>query len=47
MYYRNDGKMTVSKKIPDTITSWIISAFAMDPITGLGIAPETAKVILL
>ena len=40
----NDGKMSLSKNVPDTITSWIISAFAMDPVTGLGIAPETSKV---
>lgn len=36
--------MLLSKKAPDTITSWIISAFAIDPVTGLGIAPDTAKV---
>lgn len=36
--------MLLSKKAPDTITSWIISAFAVDPVTGLGIAPDTAKV---
>nr|BAK64112.1 thioester-containing protein [Hasarius adansoni] len=39
-----DGKMLLSKKAPDTITSWIISAFAVDPVTGLGIAPDTTKV---
>ncbi|XP_054723322.1 CD109 antigen-like [Uloborus diversus] len=40
----NDGKMSLSKSIPDTITSWVISAFSMDTVTGLGIAPENAKV---
>lgn len=40
----NDGIAVVSSAIPDTITSWIISAFAMDSITGLGIASDTAKV---
>ncbi|XP_035220649.1 CD109 antigen-like [Stegodyphus dumicola] len=40
----NDGKMSLAKNIPDTITSWIISAFAMDSVNGLGIATENAKV---
>ncbi|XP_015930765.2 CD109 antigen isoform X2 [Parasteatoda tepidariorum] len=40
----NDGKLSLVKNIPDTITSWVISAFAMDPVNGLGIAPDTAKV---
>ncbi|GIY91023.1 CD109 antigen [Caerostris darwini] len=40
----NDGKLYLSKSIPDTITSWVISAFAMDPVNGLGIASENAKV---
>ncbi|GBM39099.1 CD109 antigen [Araneus ventricosus] len=40
----NDGKLALSKTVPDTITSWIISAFAMDPVNGLGIASETSKV---
>ncbi|KAI1285562.1 Antigen -like protein [Halotydeus destructor] len=38
------GSAVFSSKAPDTITSWIISAFAMDPVTGLGIAPSSAKV---
>ncbi|KAG8196513.1 hypothetical protein JTE90_012327 [Oedothorax gibbosus] len=40
----NDGKLSLPKKVPDTITSWVISAFAMDTVNGLGIAPESAKV---
>ncbi|XP_022254709.1 CD109 antigen-like isoform X2 [Limulus polyphemus] len=40
----NDGKAVVSSEVPDTITSWIVSAFAMDSITGLGISPSTTKV---
>lgn len=34
----------ISEIIPDTITSWIVTAFAMDQTTGLGIAPTAAKV---
>lgn len=40
----NNGKMSIASKVPDTITSWVISAFAMDTVTGLGIATENAKV---
>lgn len=29
--------------VPDTITSWITSAFAMNEAEGLGVAPTTAK----
>ncbi|CAG2115839.1 unnamed protein product [Medioppia subpectinata] len=41
---RNDGSAVITSPIPDTITSWFISAFAMDQVTGLGIAPNSAKV---
>ncbi|UYV85158.1 CD109, partial [Cordylochernes scorpioides] len=39
-----DGKVVISSKIPDTITSWVISAFAVDPVFGLGICDNTTKV---
>jgi len=29
---------------PDTITSWVASAFAVSSDVGLGVAPDTAKV---
>ena len=32
--------------VPDTITSWVASAFALSNVAGLGISPETAKVRL-
>ena len=41
---RNDGTARFAASVPDTITSWIISAFAMDSITGFGISPVPAKV---
>lgn len=40
----NDGQAVFSSKIPDTITSWIVSAFAVDPKTGLVIADNKEKV---
>lgn len=32
-----DGTTTLNKKVPDTITKWVITAFSLDPITGLGL----------
>ncbi|KAG0433503.1 hypothetical protein HPB47_019855, partial [Ixodes persulcatus] len=40
----HDGRVVISSTVPDTITSWVISAFALDSLTGLGIAPSQAKV---
>lgn len=31
------SKINLTKKVPDTITSWVITGFAVDPTTGLGI----------
>ncbi|XP_041357546.1 CD109 antigen-like [Gigantopelta aegis] len=39
-----NGYIDISTTIPDTITSWIASAFAVNAVTGLGIAPTTTKV---
>ncbi|CAG9797907.1 unnamed protein product [Chironomus riparius] len=38
-----DGKTTISKKVPDTITSWIITGFSVDPLTGLGLTRQPSK----
>ncbi|CAH1779861.1 unnamed protein product, partial [Owenia fusiformis] len=38
-----NGRASVSAVIPDTITSWVASAFALHPTAGLGVAPTTAK----
>ncbi|XP_012945641.1 CD109 antigen [Aplysia californica] len=37
-----DGKANISTTVPDTITSWVASAFATNPLSGLGVAPSTA-----
>ncbi|XP_046369854.2 CD109 antigen-like [Haliotis rufescens] len=39
----SDGKANISTTVPDTITSWIASAFAVNSATGLGVAPTTTK----
>ncbi|CRK99838.1 CLUMA_CG013142, isoform D [Clunio marinus] len=38
-----EGTTTLSKKVPDTITSWIITGFSVDPITGLGLTKQPSK----
>jgi CD109 antigen len=38
-----DGKLTYATTVPDTITSWVVSAFALSQETGLGVA-DTTKV---
>ncbi|RUS86836.1 hypothetical protein EGW08_005432, partial [Elysia chlorotica] len=38
-----NGTATTTANVPDTITSWVVSAFATNPVSGLGIAPTQAK----
>lgn len=33
----------LSKKVPDTITSWIITGFSVDSISGLGLTKQASK----
>lgn len=33
----------LTKKVPDTITSWIITGFSLDPVTGLGLTQQPSK----
>lgn len=45
--FRTNGLSTEfvhQAKVPDTITSWIASAFAINENSGLGVASSTAKV---
>ncbi|CAD5111030.1 DgyrCDS382 [Dimorphilus gyrociliatus] len=39
-----DGRMIINAVVPDTITSWVATAFAMSETDGLGVAEEGAKV---
>lgn len=32
--------MVLQRKVPDTITSWMVSAFSVDPVRGLGLMDE-------
>lgn len=41
--YSIDGIKTITKKIPDTITSWIITGFAVDPFSGFGMTKNPRK----
>lgn len=40
------GTKTIQKKVPDTITSWVITGFTMNDVYGLGLtkSPSTLKV---
>lgn len=38
-----DGRLTVKKKAPDTITSWVLTAFSLDSIHGLGLSQSPSK----
>ena len=42
--YRADGSTTFNTNAPDTITSWVLSAFSVSDEYGLGIA-NTSQVI--
>lgn len=42
--HSSDGSLKLTKKVPDTITSWIISAFALNPRTGISLTQEPTKV---
>jgi len=45
--YSADGQTTLTATVPDTITSWVLSAFAINPNVGLGIASERAEVSIM
>lgn len=44
IYFSDSGEVVYEKTVPDTITSWVTSAFAISDHSGLGVAPSTAKV---
>ncbi|XP_035781238.1 CD109 antigen-like isoform X5 [Anopheles albimanus] len=37
------GEKTLQKKVPDTITSWIITGFSVNPVYGLGLTQRPRK----
>ena len=42
--YRSDGTARFVEKAPDSISSWVITGFAIDPVHGLGIIEQPIKV---
>lgn len=44
--FRYEGRHTIHKRIPESITSWVITGFSLDPINGLGLTkqPRTLEV---
>ena len=42
--YSTNGTATMSVVVPDTITSWVATAFAVSQDTGLGITDQPTKV---
>lgn len=41
-----DGKLVLQKKVPDTLTSWILTAFSLSPDHGLGVTETPTKVMV-
>jgi CD109 antigen len=41
--YRYDGRTSLKRTVPDTITSWIISGFSLDSTFGLGVTEAPSK----
>lgn len=42
LFHRTSNK-TITKKVPDSITSWIITGFSVNPETGLGLTQQPSK----
>lgn len=42
-----DGKVHIVSTVPDTITSWVASAFALSDRTGLGVAKHSAQLTVV
>ena len=42
-YFRANGQVTINTTVPDTITSWVASAFVVNSKSGLGVS-QLAKV---
>ncbi|XP_059143995.1 CD109 antigen-like [Physella acuta] len=42
-YVGANGSASITATVPDTITSWVVSAFAINSNSGLGVAPTQAR----
>lgn len=39
----SDGRNSIHRRIPSEMTSWVVSAFALDPVNGLGLSSPNGK----
>jgi len=39
----SDGRNFIHRRIPSEMTSWVVSAFSLDPVNGLGLSPANGK----
>lgn len=44
--FRIEGKAVIRKTVPDSITSWVISAFTINSVQGFGLIEAPRKVRL-
>lgn len=42
--FRYDGRALLKPTVPDTITSWVITGFSVDPVFGFGLVEAPTKV---
>jgi len=40
----DSGEFTLTKKIPDTITSWVVTGFSLSPNKGLALTENPSKI---
>ncbi|KAG8240283.1 hypothetical protein J437_LFUL012760, partial [Ladona fulva] len=40
-----DGKVTLKRTLPENMTSWLVSAFSVDPVHGIGLLSQEVKII--
>ena len=43
-FFSSNGKAIIETTVPDTITTWVATAFAVNKKSGLGVAPTPANV---
>lgn len=43
--HRYDGKTELRRSVPDSITSWLLTAFSISDAYGLGLIQEPRKVL--
>jgi CD109 antigen len=43
---RYEGKTVIRRTVPDSITSWVLTGFSVDPTYGLGLIESPRKVFL-